>query len=468
MSIYQRILFYFFVLIYLIFCPWLILYTFGFITADNLSDKGEIYFSTTPQNATIYIEGRRYSYKTPTTVKDILAGTYDIRLTLNKHKSWLYSVKIKSNQTQTFDKILFKPLDWSQKELLPYSFINLIPLPGTNFLILTKGERIEDHFIYNMQTEKLTPLIQQDSLLYGLIVLSYDIVLDSSAFILRGINSEGERIIWVRLKDYDNEVRDVSSLFSENNFKVGWDPREANYVFSLQQNNLNQMNINTGGIYPKFYEEARGYGFKEGIIYILNKRNILLRMDYSGVRYQILMEDPILAKFIFPENEFIDIKPLEEGVILFLSEGGVLTANIEPYRFAQEVLGITADETNMRIIFWQNSQIGLLDFRTSARKRADLEIIPDISLVYDKGSDIKQVFWVHQSSHLLIKDSDKIFLFDLLKGNKERLNPIISAKRNSSVYYHKGNGMLYYLDPSLGRLCSIGIVPKDNIEDNNK
>lgn len=468
MSIYQKILFYFFVLIYLILCPWLILYTFGFLSADNLSDKGQIYFSTTPESAFIHIEGRRYKDKTPATVKDILPGTYDVKLTLGNYKPWSYPVQVKPNQTTIFDKILFKPMNWDKKELLSYSFTNLIPLPGTDFIILTKGEKIQDHFIYNMRTEKLIPLLQEDSLLYGLIILSYDIVLDSPAFILRGVSSEGERILWVKLKDYDNEIKDISVLFSETNFKVGWDPYETNNVFSLQQNNLNQININTGGIYPKFYEEARGYGFRDGIIYILNKRNILLRVDYSGIRSQILMEDPILAKFIFPENEFINIRPLEEGLMLFLSEQGVLTANIEPYRFAQEVLGIAADETNMRIIFWQKNQIGLLDFRAIARKRADLVIIPNISLVYDKGNDIRQAFWVHKDSHALIKDANEVFLFDLLKGSSKRLTFVVSTKRDTSVYYRKDNSMLYYLDSNSARLCGVRIILEDKTEVNGQ
>jgi len=145
---------------------------------------------------------------------------------------------------------------------------------------------------------------------------------------------------------------------------------------------------------------------------------------------------------------------------LFLGEEGYLTANVEPYRFAQEILGITPNSEAMRVLFWQKNKLGLLDFRSKAQMRIDFERIPRMVLLYDKGRYLSQAYWVHEGSHSLFRDDNDIFLFELIRGSDKSLNKVIQVMRNSSVYYSEDSGILYYLDRVTAHLFGIEIISK--------
>ena len=467
MHVYQKIFFYLFILIYLILCPILLLYSFGFLSKSNLEPKGELYLSSTPKGASVYIGNRRYSEKTPVLIKDVLPGTYDIRLAVKGYHLWDYRVHTVAGRTIRFDKVLFMPKAWKKEELVAESFTDLIPLPGTDFFILTKSANTEDHYIYNWKKQKLTSLVQEIPEYKGLVVLSYDIVPNSPTFILRALSGQGEKVLLIRPQEYLIGIKDITGLFTEEPFRVGWNPEHEDYIFSLQNGHLNQIDVNKGGILPNFFEDVRGFGFLEGGICIINKRNILLWADYSGNRVLTLLDDPVLTDFIFPEKGFVEVKPLGSDLMLFLGEEGYLTANVEPYRFAQEILGITPNREAMRVLFWQKNKLGLLDFRSKAQMRIDFERIPRMVLLYDKGRYLSQAYWVHEGSYSLFRDDNDIFLFELIRGSDKSLNRVVQIMRNSSVYYSEDSGILYYLDRITAHLFGIEIIPKRDRASNN-
>ena len=92
MEILRKVLFYFFFALYLILCPVIIFYAFGYILTPKFEEgfvkTGLIHIESLPDNAFLSISNRRYIEKTPATIRNLMAGAYDVKLTLDGYRPW--------------------------------------------------------------------------------------------------------------------------------------------------------------------------------------------------------------------------------------------------------------------------------------------------------------------------------------------------------------------------------------------
>ena len=87
----RKLIFYLFVVIYLISCPLLILYSLGYHykpeSKKSMVETGLIYLSTNPPGALVYIDNQRLTRKTPAILRDFLPGQYQVKLVLKDFRT---------------------------------------------------------------------------------------------------------------------------------------------------------------------------------------------------------------------------------------------------------------------------------------------------------------------------------------------------------------------------------------------
>jgi len=79
----RRILYSFFILLFLIIAPILIFYSLGYrynFIKGNIEKTGVVFLKSFPKSAKIYLNNELQSDKTPTQITNLLSNTYDVRV----------------------------------------------------------------------------------------------------------------------------------------------------------------------------------------------------------------------------------------------------------------------------------------------------------------------------------------------------------------------------------------------------
>lgn len=450
---------------YLIICPLLFLYTFGRILnpGGKASSSGLIFLSTSPSGATIEVEGRRFSQKTPAALSNMLPGLYNITLSLEDYQPWQHKVRAFPKLASAFDKILLLPNQWQTQEVLTDSFRELIDLPLSRFFILTKGDKLGDYYSFDSKTGELTPFIRSDSELASWEVTSlFKVDSSESVVILARAFGKEKYLLIEQEKDYVN-IKDISRFFPTTPEHILWDPGASNYIFSFADYKLNKIDTLGQSLETEYLDQLRGYGLFNRKLYVLKDINTLFRIDYDRSNQKVLINDPILAEFLFGREGFFEVKPLDNNLIIFLGKDGKLISNRLPYRITEAgVRGVAFHRQSKRVLFWMKNQAGIIDYRPLFS--ADLTTAKTIPTkghwFYSKARNITQAFWAYRGSYIILVDQDKVLIFELKEETELSASRIVKIKRDSSVHYLESLGKLYYLDPSTKRLNCIDIIDK--------
>ncbi|MCF7908627.1 MAG: PEGA domain-containing protein [Candidatus Omnitrophica bacterium] len=459
----RKTLLFSFIAAYLILCPLLLLYSFGRIMRPGGEGDlaGLIFLSSSPPGATIHVEGRRFTEKTPAALSGMLPGSYDVTLSLKNYKPWHYKITALPKLASVFDKILLIPQRWVTRELSSDSFQKLIPLSGSRFFILAKGPKLRDYYSFDSKSEALTSFVRSDSTLANYEVVSLFKIKESSTVIARVRNFNGEKYLLIEQDiDYVN-VKDISRFFTGSPEHIIWEPGQSRYFFPFENNSLSKIDLIEQSLEADYIDNLRGYGLFNNKIYVLKEINTLFRINYARRNQKVLINDPILGKFLFGDKGFFEVKPLDEDLIIFLGEEGKLLSNHLPHRITESgVRGLEFHRKTKRVLFWMKKQAGIMDYRPLlAVDPTYVKTTPTKGYwFYTKGRDITQSFWAYQGTYIVLADADEVFIFELKAEGEAAPNQIIKIKTNSSVHYLEDNGKLYYLDALTKKLSCAEVI----------
>lgn len=468
MLLIRRIFFYLFILAYLIYCPVLIFYALGYIVRPGenqaIVKSGLVYLSTAPSGATVYLGNRKYFRKTPTVLNDLIPGTYEVKLTRKKYKPWTKTVPVEAGKATVLERILLLPNQWKAEKLISEPFGDLIPIPGSRFLILAKGERAEDLFIYDRKLDELQKLFPVYSPFGKARVMKYFFTEKSPNFLLRLDAQTGEKFLWVTPRFQEIRTKEITALFSDQPEHIEWDPSERKILFSLQNGYLDALSISDKISRPKFISDLLGFGVHERKIYALKNNFTVERFNSRGEAEKVLFNDVSLGRKLF-SKEFYQIKILSEDLILFLGEDGSLIANRFPYQFLEEgLMGLQFDSKQDRLLVWTKEAIGVVHFVKAKPDTAQIfDSGAQLAWIYQKGNKIAQAFWVFEGSHILFRDQNKIYLAELETYGKPNLYELLEVYDKSSIDYDEDSGNLYYLEKTTGHLSSLELLPRNDL-----
>jgi len=465
MRILRKILFYLFFALYLVLCPLIILYAFGYVFTPKVEEgfvkTGLVHVETLPANALLSIANRRYTEKTPATIRNLFAGAYEVKVSLRGYRPWARKVQVTPGKAVNFEKVLLVPQKLKVRTLTAGTFEDLLPVPGTRYLLLKGSGQAGDLKVFDWKNEAVRPLLPEGSSLGSAKFVRIFMAKESALVLLQVKSSEGMKFLACPLDKDKPEVKDLSSLFAGREPReVLWEGNRPDHLFALYDQDLGRLDLEKMTVLPGFLENIRGFGLFKGKVYALRGTS-LARLNFNAKPG----EEAVVEKGVFLENLFrgdgkFTIDFLSNNAICFQGEKGELFSNALPYRFVDEgVRGYQADAEGRKIVLWQEERLGVLDFEKPERKKEFFERGHEIEWVIQKGESLRQAYFVYDSAYALYCDEDQVFLARL--GESEAFSEkLVDVRKNGAIFYAEKTGKLYYLEASRGEFVAADILPE--------
>ncbi|MFA5168717.1 MAG: PEGA domain-containing protein [Candidatus Omnitrophota bacterium] len=465
MKILRKIFFCFFLVLYLVLCPLIILYAFGYIftpkVEEGFAKTGLIHIETLPGNASISIANKHYTEKTSATIRNLLPGQYDVKISLAGYRQWARKVKVEPGKAINLEKILLVPKKLKIRTLIAQFFEDLWPLPGTRYLLLKGSGRAGDLKVFDWKNETVRSVLPAESSFAAAKLVKVFRTKGSPFVVLQVETSGGMKFLGCQLDKEKSEVKDLSVLFTEGEpHEILWEGSHPDYLFALYGQNLSRLNLEEMTVLPDFLANIRGFGLFKNKVYALRGFSIV-RLGFNSKRGdETLVEKGIFLKNLFGGEEKYKIDFISNDTICFRGEHGELFSNALPYRFVDEgVRGYQPDTGDQKIVLWQGERVGVLDFEKPEHKKEFFERGPEIKWIFEKGKNVRQAYFVYDAAYVLFCDDDQIFLARV----GERDSPpekLVAVLARSGFFYAGKTGKLYYLGSSRGELVSADILPE--------
>jgi hypothetical protein len=465
MIIFRKILFYLFFALYLILCPIIILYALGYIftpkVEEGFAKTGLIHIETLPSDAFISIGNRRYTERTPATIRNLLSGQYDVKILLRGYRPWEWKVKVEPGKAVNFEKVLLIPQNIKIRSLVTGTFKDLLPVPGTRYLLLKSSGLAGDLNVFDWKSEILRPILPKASSFAAMKLIRVFSVKESPFVILQVETSGGVKFLGCQLDKEKVEVKDLSDLFVKGEpHEISWEGGHPNYLFALQGQDLSRLDLEKMTALPDFISEIRGFGLFKNKVYALRGSSIVRLGCNAKKGEEALVENGIFLENLFTGIEKYRIDFISNNTICFIGKRGEFFSNVLPYRFVEEgVRGYQTDADGRKVVLWQGERVGVLDFEKQERKKEFFERGPEIEWVVENGHDICQAYFVYDADYVLFCDQNKVFLS---RAREYGMPPeeIVTVREGSSVFYVEKTGKLYYLESSRGEFMAADILPE--------
>ncbi|MFO7810267.1 MAG: PEGA domain-containing protein, partial [Candidatus Delongbacteria bacterium] len=450
------------VLIYLIVCPLVLLYSFGYVfqpEEKEISRTGLVHIDTVPAGAHIYLGKSHYKYRTPASITDLQPGEYQISVRLEGYRPWNRRITVRPGKATAFNNIILLPDEIVPVDLFPETrFKDSKDLAGTRYLIVQKGSHLEELNVFDRQREELLPLLAQNGKNSDFATASLFSQKNSALIVVFGGLLWDRKYFSVHLAEKERSLTDITELVTEHPESFKWNDNAPDHIYTIHKDHVNRLNIKTGSVEPKYFDNVKGFGLSDKWLYVLNTENILLRYTPDKKKQSKIFEDERLGKDLFTESQYYSIEELKKQILLFHGDNGDLITTIPPYRISEgNVSGVNYNEKQSILSFWSKTSIWTADHNVKA---GDL-LFKDrvlVNKVYDDGDNILQCFWVRNATHILFKDADNVYLLEIDPDKDPHKEFIVKVRPGTEISYFEKTGSLYYIN-SEKKLMKMEIIP---------
>ena len=269
MPLLRKIFFYLFALVYLVICPLLILRLLGFVRdpqTHHWVKTGLIYVSSNPPGATVYLNTRRMPEATPTIIRDLVPGKYNVGMELAGYEPWENIVPVVDKKATSVENILLIPSEWRIKTLSTVPLTKLIPMSGNNFLLAAADDTVKGLLILQLNKDieeknendtkpDLEYLFPEESIYRDAKVIRYFTIEKSPFFVLQINTGERDKYLWIDPRDKQMHIEDLSDLLPQSPQKLYWEPNEDRNIFAFYNASVNRINIKEKAIFPNIQEK---------------------------------------------------------------------------------------------------------------------------------------------------------------------------------------------------------------------
>ncbi|MBI4598065.1 MAG: PEGA domain-containing protein [Candidatus Omnitrophica bacterium] len=463
MQIIRRIVFALFVAIYVVTCPMVIMRSLGYAyhpgPGQELVRTGLISVASIPQGATVYLNNRRYAKRTPTTIPDLLPGTYTVKLVLKDHQPWSDTVAVAVKKATVLEKIVLLPAVFTRTMLSRAAHEALWPVPDTRWMVLPRGTRLADVAVYDGREERLRPLASEASAFGTHRLAGVTVMRDSPIILLRTITDGHPAYLLADLRTDPVHLEEITAIVPEPLDDVVWDPLDRKRLFAVSRASLYRIDLGPKPTRTPLRAGVAGLGCFEKLLYALTDEGIL-RLDHDGKSAGSLFGEaaPIRLLERLRQNERFQITVFaKEAVVLSGAQGEILTGRPLRRFVDHGIIGLAWAEP--RALVWHAHALGVLDFSAAMENAEDRWDAPELQWWHTQGKRIQQAFWVLGGSHVLFRDGDRVMLLERAPEGASRLADICRVKPETSIAYSEEQGSLFYLEPATGALVRLRLLP---------
>jgi hypothetical protein len=126
----RAVLFYLSVFVFLTGLPMILSSAFSYkfdSRALKFTKTGLISLKTQPAGAVVFLNNNLLAESTPATIRELMPGTYSVRLELKDHYPWAADVRVEPNKVAFLDKIILFPLRPNIKHINKVQFDTCFP-----------------------------------------------------------------------------------------------------------------------------------------------------------------------------------------------------------------------------------------------------------------------------------------------------------------------------------------------------
>lgn len=460
MRVLRKVLFWLFLALYLTATPIAVMYALGYLykpgTERGLTTYGLISINSTPEDAQIFFGESRFARRTPAVIRDLLPGSYQVRLIRPGYAWWQGPVRVESERATVIDRVILLPSGLQPQRVAEGPWTDLQDEPGDRAILLSRGPSLGHWRRLDAARESIQPLLATNSPWADLQVDKHWLAPDSDQLLVEGRITGTPTRLWLRMDDPDEEPVDITRLFPDPPDEVLWDARSRSVLFARIGERLHRIEVGERALYPDYAAAGRGIALRKGRLLVLDGgTNTLVRIDRDGegAATDYSLPEELMQRLIAPRYR---IFALPDERALFLDQRGALLANRPPWLLVPDgaralLPGARADQwlviagrQLMRLAFTQNDD-NALRWET----------------LYAHSKSIQRAAWVHDDTHILFSADGQMYLLALERGGGG-VRHLVETHRAGAFHFSEASGLLYYLDPSRN-LSALRLLPPDNL-----
>jgi len=443
MSIKQRrILYIFFILIFLIITPLISLYATGYkIGGDfKIQKTGALIIDTTPPGAKISLNSKTQKkflkniftknngyLLSPAKIKNLKPGEYDVLLELPGHWSWQKKLNIKPGKSTYIEDVnLFK---------------NDVPILVSNgnfndFIINPKDENI-----VAIDNNSLKLINQTNFEINNFDFASSSFSQKNNEINLKNIvfSPNKERLIINNFifdeNDWKNPI-DLKKIIGENLSEIKWG--NDNIIYYQEKNNIYSFNLNSKlskNILKS--SEINDFIIKEDLLYTIEadiSSTFLNVWDLKKNEYLKKISLPFSRyKFINPEHSLINLYEYEHKILHLIDP-------FSEFRPLKETINNISEDCTWinenKLLYHNDSEIWILDIINGSSVKKTL-----LTRISEK---IKNAIWHSSNNYVFYEVENKIRTIELDDRNNYNITEIINLKNLENIYLNKKGNLIFF------------------------
>lgn len=317
---FRRILFYFFVAVFLLTAPVIILYAYGYkydFERNKFIETGAIYVKSKPRKANIYINNKLNAKSSSVLVKGLIPHQYLLRIERDGFSSWSKNLEVYPGLVTKVESIILFPL------ILESALLNEQPIQ--NFYISHDKERIiftpapkpeteanENNGIWLQELEKNSAAIQlfkNETNAYENIQWSEN----SKYFVFYTKNR------WLLIDiQKPAEIIDITQILGSETSNIQWSTKDSDTLYFLRNTQLFQFQWRSKTS-NAIAENVTNYYIQNNQIYLTTSpNNFIYKIGLNGENRQ-------QVTFGYPENVTIQkIQVSGNGTMIIFDSNSTL------------------------------------------------------------------------------------------------------------------------------------------------
>jgi len=343
----RRILYSFFIFLFFLIAPLLILYSLGYrydFVKGSLEKIGVLFIKSYPKSANIFLNNKLQANKTPTQIVNLISNTYDVRIEKEGYHTWQKNLEVRPQETTFAEEVTLFKNNLEYINLLEGEYINILASLNYEKVALIKKDNLNEKLeIYKISENK-----------------SKEIFTGNKLELIK-CTQTNQKLIIKNNYDYliiNSETNNVISLFELTGYyfdELKPDYFNDNIYYGLNNNRLYKIDLLENKVTQISKEFILAFeSWKTKLLYITSINNKYILKTYLNNESTELLVLPNSKnyKFIPSDKNLIALLDLDENILYLLEPDN----NEQPFKnYIKNVNNL--DWHNDYLVYYNNSEI---------------------------------------------------------------------------------------------------------------